>query len=589
MQQPITFYQTQASQSKQAIANFQKQLNLSSLLRLIAFLAIPFAIYFFFGNIKLVLLTALSALVVFLLLVSRHENLLYKKAKAIKLLNINQRELLALQGDVTALKTGNQFVNPQHYYSHDIDLFGKGSFFQFLNRTATQAGMHTLAKQLLSNHIQDIPKKQEAIKALTQIPKWRQQYEAIASLSAVETSANSIVDWISNHKAFTSKRIAIFANIFSVASLVVFALLFFGKITFFQLLIWLTIGLLITGRHLTKINDLYKDANKAKATFRQYYKLLEQIETQKFTAAFLIEKQQNIKTETQKASQIFKQFSKYLDALDQRNNMLFGLLGNGFLLWDIQQSYKIEKWMSNYATKVKNWFDVIAYFDAQNSLANMAFNQVDFNYPEITNTKNILEATNLGHPLLHSAKRVANDFSIEKEQFFIITGANMAGKSTFLRTISLSIVMANMGLPICASACLYSPTKLITSMRTTDSLSNDESYFFSELKRLKFIVDQIKSEDYFIILDEILKGTNSTDKAIGSKKFVQKLVGSHSTGIIATHDLSLCEISKDLNEVKNYYFDAQIKNDELLFDYTLKKGICQNMNASFLLKKMQIV
>ena len=126
-------------------------------------------------------------------------------------------------------------------------------------------------------------------------------------------------------------------------------------------------------------------------------------------------------------------------------------------------------------------------------------------------------------------------------------------------------------------------------MRTTDSLADDESYFFSELKRLKFIVEEIKSESYFIILDEILKGTNSTDKAIGSKKFVQKLVASNSTGIIATHDLSLCEIEKELSEIENYYFDAEIINNELHFDYKLKDGICKNMNASFLLKKMEIV
>ena len=195
----------------------------------------------------------------------------------------------------------------------------------------------------------------------------------------------------------------------------------------------------------------------------------------------------------------------------------------------------------------------------------------------------------LGHPLLKTKQRIDNNFTIENQQFFIITGANMAGKSTFLRTVSLSIIMANIGLPVCAISLDYSPIKLITSMRTSDSLADDESYFFSELKRLKFIVEKIKDEDYFIILDEILKGTNSTDKAIGSKKFVQKLVASNSTGIIATHDLSLCEIEKELDEVENYYFDAEIIKDELHFDYKLKDGICKNMNASFLLKKMDIV
>ena len=169
----------------------------------------------------------------------------------------------------------------------------------------------------------------------------------------------------------------------------------------------------------------------------------------------------------------------------------------------------------------------------------------------------------------------------------------MAGKSTFLRTVSLSIIMANIGLPVCAKSFDYSPIKLITSMRTSDSLTDDESYFFSELKRLKMIIESVqlteKPGDYFIILDEILKGTNSTDKAIGSRKFVERLVKLGAMGIIATHDLSLCEISKDLSEVKNYYFDAEIIDNELHFDYTFKEGICKNMNASFLLKKMEII
>ena len=231
----------------------------------------------------------------------------------------------------------------------------------------------------------------------------------------------------------------------------------------------------------------------------------------------------------------------------------------------------------------------MAFFDAQNSLANFHFNHPKFVFPEITSGKEAICGVGLGHPLLHVEKRVDNHFNINKEAFYIVTGANMAGKSTFLRTVSLSIVMANCGLPVCATSFKYTPIKLITSMRSTDSLTEDESYFYSELKRLKFIVDAIKESDYFIILDEILKGTNSKDKAIGSKKFVEKLSKSKSTGIIATHDVSLCELESELTAVENYYFDAEISEDELHFDYALKKGVCKNMNASFLLKKMEIV
>jgi len=269
--------------------------------------------------------------------------------------------------------------------------------------------------------------------------------------------------------------------------------------------------------------------------------------------------------------------------------MLFGFFANGFLLWDLQQCYKIEQWIQNNGTAVEQWFKTIAFFDAYNSLGNFSFNHPSYVFPEITSEGTILKSEGAGHSLLAPEKSILNDVTINREEFFIITGANMAGKSTFLRTVSLQIVMANVGLPVCAKKTIYSPIKLITSMRTTDSLTDDESYFFSELKRLKFVVDEIQKDHYFIVLDEILKGTNSTDKAIGSRKFVEKLVGSKSTGIIATHDLSLCEIVEELPQVKNHYFDAEIIDNELHFDYKFKNGVCKNMNASFLLKKMEII
>jgi DNA mismatch repair ATPase MutS len=314
-----------------------------------------------------------------------------------------------------------------------------------------------------------------------------------------------------------------------------------------------------------------------------------QIETENFTSKLLKEKQKLIQSEGKKASAIFSEFSNHLDALDNRNNLIGAIFGNGYLLSDIKNANKVEQWITKYAHKAEDWFEVVAFFDAYNSLGTYTFNHQDHVFPEITDKQTTIDAKDLGHPLLNKTKRICSDIVIDNKQFFIVTGANMAGKSTFLRTVSLHIVMANVGLPVCAERSKYTPVKLITSMRTSDSLTDDSSYFFSELTRLKFIVDAIEKEPYFIILDEILKGTNSTDKAIGSRKFVERLVDGEATGIIATHDLSLCEISNELEEVKNYYFDAEIVNNELYFDYKFKKGICQNMNASFLLKKMEII
>jgi len=589
MQHPLEFYTSEKERFEQELSEIKKRLTTSSLVRLTVFLAIVFGMYFFFGNTQIMTVIGILGFALFLYLVSRHTNLQYKKDVSKTLLNINLNEISVLQGDYHSLDEGTQFIDPNHFYSYDIDLFGRGSLFQYINRTATEEGKIELANRLTANTITDIEANQEAIHELAEKPKWRQHFSAIASLVKVQHPAKNIVDWIHNYKPVFSKLVTYLPLVFSIISIALIALVSLRYINFNILVVWFFIGLGVTSFFFKRVNTIYKDADKAKDTFKQYHKLLHEIETATFNSIFLKEKQEAIQSENKKASAIFASFSKILDALDQRNNIIIAIFGNAFFLRDTQQAYKVEQWINSYAGNVENWFEVIAFFDAQNSLANVAFNHPNYIFPKINDDKNVIYSEQLGHPLLKTQQRIDNNFKIENQQFFIITGANMAGKSTFLRTVSLAIVMANMGLPVCAEKFEYSPIKLITSMRTTDSLADDESYFFSELKRLKFIVEEIKSESYFIILDEILKGTNSTDKAIGSKKFVQKLVASNSTGIIATHDLSLCEIEKELSEIENYYFDAEIINNELHFDYKLKDGVCKNMNASFLLKKMEIV
>ncbi|MDD3722488.1 MAG: DNA mismatch repair protein MutS [Lutibacter sp.] len=589
MQNPLEFYTAETARFEQVQKTLKRQLALSSSLRLIVFLMAVAGIYFFFGNGKIMIYIVVIAVILFVYLLSKHSKLQYKSNLNKALLEINNTEIKVLNRDYFSLNPGNEFINPSHPFSYDIDLFGKGSFFQYVNRTVSNEGRQEFVELLTNNDILNIPKKQEGIKELSEKPTWRQQFSALASLVKVEHPAKEIVNWIQNYKSVFPKFLSFLPTLFSIISLILIVLIAMQMIPDQILLIWIFVGMGISGAYYNKVNDVYKDASNAKDTFKQYHKLLSEIETTSFESQILKEKQRIIQSESQKASVIFAKFSKILDAFDQRNNLIIAFFGNVFLLRDLQQVHNVEKWIDSYKTKVEDWINIIAFFDAQNSLANFAFNHPSYVFPEIENNKNVISAQNLGHPLLKVLQRVDNDFTIKNQQFFIVTGANMAGKSTFLRTVSLSIVMGNIGLPVCASAFKYVPIKLITSMRTSDSLTDNESYFFSELKRLKFIVDEIKNEDYFIILDEILKGTNSTDKAIGSRKFVQKLVSSKSTGIIATHDLSLCEIEKELPEVQNYYFDAEIINDELFFDYKLKVGVCKNMNASFLLKKMEII
>lgn len=589
MNNPQAFYNSQISKYKSKLDTASKKLAVSSALRLVVFLLIAGAIYYFFGNQRIMVPAVLAGIAIFIFLVSRHTELKIERNKNRELIAISETEIAVLNRDFKNLPEGDEFEDSLHPYSQDVDLFGKASFFQYLNRTSLAEGRKKLADLLLSNDINSISEKQDTVKELSGKADWRQNFSALANLVRAETPSTVTVKWLERYNTFVPKVMRWLPWVFSGLSLLIISAYFFDLVSALQLLLWFFIGLTITGIYIKKINMLSEDVGKVQETFQQYYRLLEHIEKTDFESETLKQKKEQLTSGKRRASVVLKEFSKAIDALDQRNNMIFGIFGNGFLLWDLRQSLKLETWISAHGMDVEKWFGIIEFIDSQNSLGNFAFNHPSYTFPVLKEGEMILETTELAHPLLDPKKRVSNDFNIEKEQFFIITGANMAGKSTFLRTVSLSILMANCGLPVCAGTCSYSPIRLITSMRTTDSLSNDESYFFSELKRLKYIVDQIKTQKYFIILDEILKGTNSTDKAIGSRKFIDKLVRSQSTGIIATHDLSLCEVAREQPKVKNYFFDAEIINDELNFDYQFKKGICKNMNASFLLKKMEIV
>ena len=589
MKNPFDFYsEIKLELEKEAALLKKKSVNLS-VFRFAIFLTTCFLIYLTFGTYPDVFIIAFFGILLFGFLVTKHVSLQRKRAIVKAKININTTELQVLNREFHHLEAGEEFVNPMHYYSNDIDLFGVGSFFQYLNRTVTNEGEKLLANTFTENKTDGIANKQNSIKELATKVIWRQHFAALASLITTKNTSGFIVSWVQNYKAVLPTFLKGIQVVFSVLSIVFIGLVSFGFLSFSYLIIWFFLGLFISAAFVKKTSNLYADTDKVRETFKQYHVLLNEIEGEEFLATILKEKQAIIKSEDKKASIIFKEFSKVLDAFDQRNNLVVAFFGNGFFLLDIRNAINVEKWITKYKHTVDKWFSVVAFFDAQNSLANFHFNHTKFVFPEITNEKEVVRATNLGHPLLDATKRIDNDFIINKEEFFIVTGANMAGKSTFLRTISLSIVMANCGLPVCAENFKYAPIKLITSMRTTDSLTEDESYFYSELKRLKFIVDEIKTTDYFIILDEILKGTNSKDKAIGSKKFVEKLTKSKSTGIIATHDVSLCELENEFTDIKNYYFDAEISNNELSFDYTLKNGICKNMNASFLLQKMEII
>ncbi len=306
----------------------------------------------------------------------------------------------------------------------------------------------------------------------------------------------------------------------------------------------------------------------------------------------LNEIKQNISGEGVSASISVKKLRRLIQAFDSRMNIAVILPLNGFLLWDYQNIYRLEKWKAENKNLFPTWLDMLGQVDAYISLGNFAFNNEGFVYPEISEDKALFSASDMGHPLLDENIRVCNDFSIDRAgTIYIISGANMAGKSTFLRTVAVNLILGMTGAPVCASEMHFIPSRLFTSMRTTDSLSDNESYFYAELKRLRLLKSRIEDgEKIFFILDEILKGTNSADKSLGSKLFLEKLISLGATGLIATHDTSLGELeSVHPGIVINRCFEIEIDGEIIKFDYKLRNGITHKMNAALLMKQMGIL
>jgi hypothetical protein len=570
-----------------------KQIVFLRLVSFVLFIAVIWSTVYFKNFFHLFFL--LVPIIFFAALLKRNLKIKFKVAILKNLITINQNELKVIDGDYSMFNNGEKYAISSHDYAHDIDLFGGNSIYQFLNRTTSTASEIKLA-QYLNNFETDASKikaRQEAIEELKDKLGWRQDFSAHGKYHAIETNQlYHIINW-------AKKGISIFNNeslwkviLWGVPALMILLSILsgMGYISGVLFLLLLSIPMTLVGKKLKNISYHHGASSKFLTTFKQYDVLASFIEKETFNSAVLSNLKEKLHADNKIASIEINKLASIVEALDNRSNPVFAFLTNAFFIWDLQYTFKLKKWINTNANHIEGWFNTIHEFDVFNSFANYAYNNPNYALPQLSNEV-IINTTNTGHPLISTDVNVLNSFGINSlHNFVIITGANMAGKSTFLRTVATNLVLAMCGMRVCADSFTFKPTKLVTSMRAEDSLSDNESYFYSELKRLKMIVDKLKAdEELFVILDEILKGTNSKDKAEGSKKFVSQLINFKVAGIIATHDLSLCSVADEYpDKVKNKYFDVEIIDDKLDFDYKLKEGICSNMNAAFLMNKMGI-
>lgn len=587
-------YQNKVVYYSELLNKINKRYNSISLLRLLSvFLCLCMLFYYIKTNEILYVVLAFLSFVGFIFLMRVHTKLSFQKQLTAALLQINKSEISFLKREKLPFENGIEFNDFHHPYAYDLDIFGEHSLFQNLNRTATFIGKKTLANQLLTQLPNEtILENQQAINELKTKIDWRQDLLALAIVgNDSKNSFDSIIHWNSFKNNSLPKVLVVLS--------VMLPTLFFGFLAAYFitaktiLLSYLTYifiaNLIVLGRSFKRIQSEIAKADNVDKIIKQYSLLVEKIEKESFQSKKLIDLQQQLIFKNASASAHLKQLSELFSRMDTINNMVTAIVFNGTFLFNLHVLRALLKWKDNYSEELEKWINVIGEFEALNSLANLAYNNPGFVFPEI-NSEYKIGFSDLGHPLLNPTSRVGNDTYFYPESFMILTGSNMSGKSTFLRSLGVNMVLGGIGSVVCASKANIHPLPVLVSMRLSDSLADSESYFFAEIKRLKQIMDALEEKPAFVLLDEILRGTNSDDKRNGTIEVVKKVIAKNAIGAIATHDIEVCLTTNEYPDIlTNQCFEVEIKNNELHFDYKLRNGICKNRSATFLMQKMGVI
>jgi hypothetical protein len=538
--------------------------------------------------------TGLVCLVIFFVLVNKHDAVGRKKNFYRQLVKVNAHEIAAKKGDFSNFEAGEKYVDPHHAYTFDLDIFGANSFYQHLNRTANVVGADKLAQYFLRNPAKtEIYETQEAIRDLAEKLEWRQAYLASGQLHPDQQAAyQQLLHWAAQPVKRTGLAWRILWVLMTVVTVGVgLVCLLNPTIDLLKLLQYLAlINLAIVTAHSKKIKTELQHLNSIYKIVAQYGFLLRSIENGIFTSKKISAIQADLRTEDIAASKAILELSRLVSRLESIQNMIGAVVFNSFFIYHVHVLLALEKWKLRHAPNIKKWIDSVGEMEALSSLAHFSYNNPDFIFPVILEEVG-LKMSEMGHPMIPKEKRVCNSIQFEKPGFVILTGSNMSGKSTFLRTIGLNLLLAKIGAPVCAETGETFPFDIFVCMKLSDSLHDNESYFYAELKRLKGIIDHLESgPPGFVLLDEVLRGTNSNDKLSGTLGLIETMVKIKATGLLATHDLKVCELTTTYPEhLRNMCFEVEMTSDNLYFDYRLRDGVCVNKSASFLMKKMGVI
>lgn len=594
------FYNQQLSESKSLLKKLQQKIRMIAMGRLATGLAIIVCIYRLFRTYGAVFwwLAFIILLILFIFLLRKSGDLQEAEAYQSKRKQINEAEILGLKGQFEHFDGGAGIASPDHPFAFDLDLFGPKSLFQRINRTVTIAGKGTLGNFMAepAQNGQVIRDRQSMVAAIEKAPLWCQRFQIVGSINEEDPAdRKNIEDWLQIPPVyFPDKFWKLILSILPVLTVLAWLIYMFGPFPAWPAIGLSLIQLGITGKQNGRISESHMLISKRAGTLKKYHHLIDLFIQHSFNETGLDNLQLNIKKEqTGKGS--FEKFLKLINALDNRLNIIMNVVLNGLLLWDLNCLYRIEKWKQLFSDQFADWIRISSELDALISLAIYNFNHPDYRTPDIqdrVNEKDFLLNIQDGiHPLLYPAPSIPNSIDQPaKLNLFLITGANMAGKSTFLRMIGLNMVLSMAGANVAAKAMVITPVNLYTSMRTHDSLFTHTSFFYAELKKLQWIMEQIRSgNQIYIMLDEILKGTNSRDQHLGSAALIKNIIQNEGRGLIATHDIELTSLANNYPEsIKNIAFEIDMQGDKMIFSYQYRDGVCQNMNASTLMRQMGI-
>jgi DNA mismatch repair ATPase MutS len=589
------FFQNRVTENNELFKKLQSLASRVASVRVASFI-VTIAVFVYLINLReltFALASLFVFLVLFILLVQRHNRLKFQRDQYKFLSEINVDELARLDGNLSSIEDGQEFHSKDHPYSEDLDILGNHSIYQLLNRTTTFPGKKLLAERLLNPKSQkNLTKSQQGLALLKKIPEFMQEYQALGRhVEAEKEDFANFKYWLDGTPRLkNNKSLKIWSYLLPAIFLISFTITSIFSITYYTLLPIILVNLILLAKQHKYAIEVVDKTSKSLRMLKSFVHHIEIVETQNFSEGLLTELAQSFNSEGNRAKVEIDQIATLLEYLQTRNN-IFHLFVNIPGLMDIHWLMRIEDWQERNRDNIKQWFETLAEFEVLISLAGHAFANKDWVLPEESLTPFTIHAKDLGHPLIASSKRINNDFELQdKGAVVLLTGPNMAGKSTFLRTIGVNIILAQIGSTVCASKFSFnSEMEVFTAMRIKDDLSESISSFYAELSRIKQLLDMVeKGVPVLYFLDEILKGTNSADRHKGAEALIRQLSDLNVSGFVSTHDLELGEMAKVMESVHNYSFESIIDNGNINFDYKIRQGICQSFNACELMRQMGI-